>query len=109
MRWQIVNTYFIFILSNPENHSVRNQHIVITYTNVEDAELEVLQELVDMFELNAHISWSDSVTHLIVKTLPSGRCVRTKKLMNALLLNCFIISFEWAKHCLTSKTLLPEV
>jgi len=99
----------LFILSNPENHSVSNQHIVISYSNVEDSELEVLQELIDMFELNAHISWDDSVTHLIVKTLPSGICVRTKKFMNALLLNRFIITMEWAKNCLSSRTLLPEV
>jgi len=101
--------YFIFVLSDPENHSIRNKHIVITYSNVEDNELEVLQELVDVFELNAHISWNDSVTHLIVKTLPTGRCIRTKKFMNALLINCFIITLEWAKNCLASKTLLPEV
>ncbi|XP_015364951.1 PREDICTED: uncharacterized protein LOC107162514 isoform X2 [Diuraphis noxia] len=96
-------------VSNPENHSMKNKHIVITYTNVEDDELEVLQELVDVFELNAHISWDDSVTHLIVKTLPTGRCIRTKKLMNALLINCFIITMEWAENCLASKKLLPEL
>jgi len=101
--------HFILVLSNPETHSARNNNIVITYTNVEDDELEVLQELVDVFELNAHVSWSDSVTHLIVKTLPTGRCIRTKKFMNALLLNCFIITLDWAKNCLASKTLLPEV
>ncbi|XP_025190776.1 uncharacterized protein LOC112591234 [Melanaphis sacchari] len=96
-------------VSNPWNHSAKNKHIVITYTNVENDELEVLQELVDMFKLNAHVAWSDSVTHLIVKTLPNGRCIRTKKFINALLLNCFIISLDWAKDCINSKTLLPEV
>ncbi|XP_022179489.1 uncharacterized protein LOC111040071 isoform X1 [Myzus persicae] len=96
-------------VSNPVNRSLRNGNIVISYTNVEDCELEILQELVDLFELDARVSWSDSVTHLIVKTLPTGRCIRTKKFMNALLLNCFIITLEWAKNCLASKTLLPEV
>lgn len=96
-------------VSNPENHSLRNEHIIITYTNVESDELDVLQQLVDLFQLNAHVSWNDSVTHLIVKTHPNGRCIRTKKIINALLLNCFIISFEWAKDCLTSQKLLPEV
>lgn len=69
----------------------------------------MIQELVDTFKLNAHVRWNDSVTHLIVKILPNGKCVRTRKIMNALLLNCFIVSFEWAKDCITSKTLLPEV
>lgn len=101
--------HFMFILSNPGNHSVSNQHIVITYSNVEDEELQVLQEFVDMFELDAHVSWNDSITHLIVKTQPAGRCIRTNKFMNALLLNCFIVSMEWAQNCLSSRTLLPEV
>jgi len=96
-------------VSNPWNHSLKNKHIIITYTNIESNELEVLQDLVDTFKINAHVGWNDSVTHLIVKTLPDGRCVRTKKFMSALLFNCFIVSLEWAKDCLTSKTLLPEV
>ncbi|XP_060852473.1 uncharacterized protein LOC132930556 isoform X1 [Rhopalosiphum padi] len=96
-------------VSNPWNHSVKNKHIVVTYTNIENEDLEVIQELVDTFKLNAHVRWNDSVTHLIVKILPNGKCVRTRKIMNALLLNCFIVSFEWAKDCITSKTLLPEV
>jgi len=101
--------HFIFILSNPKNHSVRNQRIVITYSNVKDDELKVLQELVDVFDLYAYISWDDRVTHLVVKTLPSGRCIRTKKFLNALLFNCFIVTMDWVKNCLSSKTLLPEV
>lgn len=105
----LTHMHFILVLSNPVNRSLRNGNIVISYTNVEDCELEILQELVDLFELDARVSWSDSVTHLIVKTLPTGRCIRTKKFMNALLLNCFIITLEWAKNCLASKTLLPEV
>ncbi|CAI6350973.1 unnamed protein product [Macrosiphum euphorbiae] len=94
---------------NPENHSVKNQRKVITYSNVKDDELKVLQELIHVFDLNSYISWDDRVTHLIVKTLPSGRCIRTKKFMYALLFNCFIITMDWAKNCLSSKTLLPEV
>ncbi|KAE9543007.1 hypothetical protein AGLY_002918 [Aphis glycines] len=96
-------------VSNPWNHATRNRHIVITYTNVENKELEVIRDLVDMFKLNVSISWTDKVTHLILKTNADKRCIRTKKFMNALLLNCFIISLEWAKDCITSKTLLPEV
>ncbi|XP_001943815.2 uncharacterized protein LOC100168324 [Acyrthosiphon pisum] len=95
-------------LSNPENHSERNRCIVITYSNVENDDLRLLQELIDVFDLYAYISWNDRVTHLIVKTLPSGRCNRTKKFMNALLLNRFIITMDWVKNCLSSKTLLPE-
>lgn len=99
----------MFIHSNPGSHSGNNQHIVITYSNVEDEELQVLQELVDMFELNAHVSWNDSVTHLIVKTNIKGRCIRTNKFMNALLLNRFIVTMDWARNCLSSRKLLPEV
>jgi len=101
--------HFLFVLSDSENASLRNKHIVITYTNIEDEDLGVIQELVDMFELNAHVTWNDNVTHLITNTLPTGRCIRTKKFMNAMLINCFIISLEWVKNCLASKTLLPEV
>lgn len=62
-----------------------------------------------MFKLNVSVTWDDRVTHLILKTNAERRCIRTKKFMNALLLNCFIVSLEWAKDCITSKTLLPEV
>jgi len=97
------------VFSNPWNHSAKNKHIVVTYTNVENRELEVIRDLVDMFKLKVTISWKNSVTHLILKTNADKRCIRTKKFMNALLMNCFIISLEWAKDCITSKTLLPEV
>lgn len=102
---------FFFISSDPaSSFKHKNKNIVITYTNLEtDDELDVLRELVHLFQLHAHTSWSDRVTHLVVKTLNDGTCLRTRKYVNALLSNCFIVTFEWAKDCLRTKSLRPEV
>lgn len=102
--------HFLFDFSDPENHSVENKRIHITFTNFDtENEMKVLKELVGVFNLNIQKVWSDRITHLVVKTLPDGTCMRTTKFMNALLFNCFIISLEWAVNCLASKKLLPEV
>lgn len=74
-----------------------------------DEELDVLRELINVFDIHAHTEWSDKITHLVVKTWGDNYCMRTRKYMNAILANCYIVNFDWAKDSLNSKTLLSEV
>lgn len=103
--------YCIFtVFSDPFSCNQKNKRIFLTYTNLDtDDDLNILRALIRLFDIHANTTWSERVTHLIVKTADDGSCLRTKKYLNALLSNCFIVTFEWAKDCLSTKTLLPEV
>lgn len=74
-----------------------------------DEELDILKKLIHVFDIHAHTDWSNDVTHLVVKTYEDNFCMRTKKYMNAMLGNRFIVTIDWAKDSLNSKILQPEV
>lgn len=102
--------YFTYVFSNSVS-SENGDKIVVTYSNVNtEEELDVLRELIHVFDIHAHAEWSDRITHLVVKTAgDNDYCLRTTKYMSAILANCYIVTFDWAKDSLSSKTLLPEV
>lgn len=72
-------------------------------------DIDVLTEFANFFDIKLLNAWDDSVTHLVVNTNDSNKCVRTKKYIYAILSHCFIVSFNWVKECLFSKSLLTEV
>jgi len=102
--------YVVIVFSTSLSSNQKNKKIFLTYTNLEtDDDLDVLREMVHLFNIHVNTMWSERITHLVVKTGNDGSCLRTKKYLNALLSNCYIVVLDWAKDCLSRKTLLPEV
>lgn len=66
--------------------------------------------MLELFEnVDLELSWTDNVTHLILKTDNKGHLCRTKKYFWGILSNCYIVNLEWVKKCIDTKCLQHEV
>jgi hypothetical protein len=88
----------------------RLSSIKVSITGVQtDAEINIIKQMVYMFNLQAQTKWTSDITHLVAVVHPDNRCDPTKKFLNAILNHCYIVKFQWVLDCVDKKSLLPEV
>lgn len=76
---------------------------------VNDDELDLIKRMAAKFGFAIHMSWSNVITHLVVKTLSTNVCLRTPNFANALLFDCYIVNLDWVKESFSRGSLQNEV
>lgn len=76
---------------------------------VNDDELDLIKRMAIKFGFTIHLTWSDVITHLVVKTFSTNICLRTPNFANALLFDRCIVNLEWVKESFSRESLQLEV
>ncbi|PIK47234.1 putative BRCA1-associated RING domain protein 1 [Apostichopus japonicus] len=101
-----LNTSFTSSISSSPASS---QKIVLLGTGLNDKQRNKLQSCARLLRGKVTSDFTQNITHLVANAASEGRCSRTMKFLQAVLLGKWVVNFSWVEECLKGKGLVPEV
>ncbi|PIK60991.1 putative BRCA1-associated RING domain protein 1-like [Apostichopus japonicus] len=101
-----LNTSFTSSISSSPASS---QKIVLLGTGLNDKQRNKLQSCARLLRGKVTSDFTQNITHLVANAAAEGRCSRTMKFLQAVLLGKWVVNFSWVEECLKGKGLVPEV
>ncbi|KAJ8025175.1 BRCA1-associated RING domain protein 1 [Holothuria leucospilota] len=83
--------------------------IVLLGTGLTDKQKNKLHACARLLQGKVTSDFTQNITHLVTNALEEGRCSRTMKFLQAVLLGKWVVDFSWVEECLQRKGLVPEV